>query len=249
MTNWNNVADLTPGMTNLGNQFNARWEDRDTTSDGARGDAAHAEDTSGHNADDTKYRNAEWEGDSDNIEDIRAIDVTCKLNDPTLTSSTDPQAQMQVVIDHMRRLPNLSTVIRYMIFDRKKYHYSTGFAPENYTGSNPHDKHAHFSGAWSEAADQNTTFDFKFEEVGEMQVTLSNLDKDDIATRVHNKRPWQEADPGSFAIATQRDYDRIKATAETVTTLAADVDTLKADNEEMKGQLAAILELLTPSTP
>jgi hypothetical protein len=156
---------------------------------------------------------------------------------------------MQVVIDHMRKLPNLSSVIRYMIFNKKKYHYSNGFQPVAYTGDNDHTEHAHFSGAWSEAADQNTTFDFKFEELGTVNVVLSNADKDDIAKRVHTQRPWQEEDPKNFAVATQRDYDRIKATAETVTALATDVDTLKADNEEMKGQLAAILELLTPSTP
>lgn len=156
--NWNNVDMLTPGMKNLGNQFNKRWKSRYGDSDGAIGDYAHQQGTSDHNPDDTSYGNAGWDGDSDKTKDVRAIDVDATLNE----SGTS----MQDVIDHMRRLPNLGSVIRYMIYDGKMYHVDDDFEPKNYTGSNDHSQHAHFSGARSESADQNTTFNFKFEEVG-----------------------------------------------------------------------------------
>jgi hypothetical protein len=249
---WDNVNMLTPGMKNLGNQFNERWPNRYGDSDGAVGDYIHTQGTSGHNPDDTVHNNAEWDSDSDTKSEIRAIDVDSTLNDSTLTTSTDPQAQMQVVIDHMRKLPNLSSVIRYMIFDGKKYPYQTGFKPEPYTGASAHTEHAHFSGAYSQSADENTTFDFKFWELGTVYADLTNADKDDIATRVWTKRPWNEEDPKSTAVAMQRDYDRIKATDENIRGLEAEVDNiatsianLTTDNEEIKSQLTQILNILS----
>lgn len=156
--NWNNVSGLTPGMKNLGNQFNARWPGRYGDSDGAWGDYEHTQGKSGHNPDDTSHHNAEWDGDSDTKQEVRAIDVDTTLN--------DPEINMQMVIDHMRKLPNLKTVIRYMIYNRKIYN-QPDFQPENYSGASAHTEHAHFSGAYSDASDENKTFDFKFDELGD----------------------------------------------------------------------------------
>lgn len=155
--NWNNVDMLTPGMKNLGNQFNKAWPNRDGTTDGAIGDYAHSQGTSGHNPDDTSHDNAEWDSDSDNTSEVRAIDVDKDLN----SSGTS----MQDVIDHMRGLKDLSSVIRYMIYNKKIYSASNGFNPENYSGSNSHTEHAHFSGAYTQSSDQNTTYDYRFDEV------------------------------------------------------------------------------------
>lgn len=170
--NWNNVDSLTPGMKNLGNQFNRRWPNRDGASDGAWGDEAHTKHKSGHNRDDTSFNNAEWDGDPDNIPELRAIDVDNNLNEPGVN--------FQMVIDHMRKLPGLEKVIRYMIYNGKIYSASNGFNPQTYTGASAHTEHGHFSGAYTQASDQNTTFDFKFEEVGDMPFTQA--DKDYIAS-------------------------------------------------------------------
>lgn len=198
--NWNNVSMLTPGLKNLGNQFNERWPTRYGDSDGAVGDYAHSEYDSGHNADDTKYNNAEWDSDSDNKSEVRAIDVDCDLNDPSITSSSDKQAQMQKVIDHMRNLPDLSSVIRYMIFDGRIYKASNGFKAETYTGSSAHTEHAHFSGAYSQSSDENTSFDYRFEEVGDM--ALSDADINKIVDKVWGKtfdNPYTTEVEGTWA--------------------------------------------------
>lgn len=155
---WNKVSSLTPGMKNLGNQFNRRFLSRDGTSDGAWGDSAHQTHASGHNPDDTSGSKPSWE-DADKVPDIRSIDVDNNLN--------DSEVNMQDVIDHTRKLPNLKSVIRYMIYDHYMYHQDDNFNPTPYTGSSPHTEHAHFEGAHTESGDQNTTFDFKFDELGD----------------------------------------------------------------------------------
>lgn len=164
---WNKVSLLTPGMTNLGNQFNKRWPTRDGSSDGAVGDYAHTQELSDHNPDDTSKHNASWDSDSDNVPEVRAIDVDNDLNESGMN--------MQSVIDHMRTLPNLGSVIRYMIYNKKMYHVDDGFKPTNYTGASPHTEHAHFSGARSQSADSNTTFNFHFEKVGDPMPTVDEI--------------------------------------------------------------------------
>lgn len=166
--NWNDVSMLTLGMKNLGNQFNARWPNRDGTSDGAIGDYAHTQEHSGHNPDDTSKHNAEWDGDSDNTPEVRAIDVDNNLGG---------DVSMQQVINHMRSIPNLSSVIRYMIYNKKIYS-APDFEPRDYTGASPHTEHAHFSGAYTNTSDQNRTFDYRFDELGEdMPVTDADVTK------------------------------------------------------------------------
>lgn len=158
----------TGGMQNLLDQFNDRWPGRDKASDGSVGDYAHTQEHSGHNPDDTTAHNAEWDGDPDTIPEVRAIDVDSDLRE----SGTS----MQDVIDHLRALAGLSSVIRYMIYNRKIYSASNGFRPEAYTGASAHTEHAHFSGAYSQASDNNTTFNFRFDEVGDMALTTTDLD-------------------------------------------------------------------------
>lgn len=152
MSNW----ILTLGLQNLRNQINAAFPNRSTTSDGTIGDAAHQQEVSGHNPDDTPGSKPEWDGDPDNTPEVRAWDMTSDLG---------PGINCQDVVDHIRNLPNVSSVIRYIIYNRKIYHERNGFAPQPYTGASPHTEHVHFSGAWTQSADNNTSFDFRLDEL------------------------------------------------------------------------------------
>lgn len=147
------MAVLTRGLSRLRSAFDVAFPNRDRASDGWIGDAAHASGVSGHNPESSGH--AEWT-DGDSKDEVRAIDVDSDLG--------NPHVSMQMVIDHMRKLPNLTSVLWYMIYDRLIY-VTPDFDPVPYDGPSPHTEHAHFSGARSQSSDENTTFDWRFDEL------------------------------------------------------------------------------------
>lgn len=159
---------LTKGLQNLRSQVNSRWPNRDKASDGTIGDSAHMAETSSHNADDTAGSRPEWDGDPDSTPEVRAWDMDSDLR--------ESGSSAQMVVDHLRHLPNLDDVIRYMIYNRKIYRASNGWVAETYTGPSAHTEHIHFTGAYTQASDNNTSFDFKLEEVGDMALDTADAD-------------------------------------------------------------------------
>jgi hypothetical protein len=154
---------LTKGLQNLREQVNAAFPERDKASDGTVGDLAHQVGTSGHNPDLTGR--AEYK-DGDKLDEVRAWDMDTDLRAAPATA--------QQIVDHIRALPGISSVLRYMIYNRKIYKASNGWKPEPYSGPSPHTEHIHFSGAYSQAADNNTSYDFRLEEI---PVSLTAADK------------------------------------------------------------------------
>jgi hypothetical protein len=173
---------LTDGLQNLRNQVNAAFPDRDKTSDGTIGDAAHQAETSGHNPDDKSGAKAEWNGDPDSTPEVRAWDMDSDLRAAPATA--------QQLVDHIRALPGVSSVLRYMIYNRKIYRASNGWKPEAYAGPSAHTEHIHFSGAYSQAADNNTRFDYRLEEI---PVALTAADKNWLTTMVDARVDAAEA--------------------------------------------------------
>jgi hypothetical protein len=168
VTNWK----LTDGLTNLLRQINAWAPNRDHASDGTIGDKAHQAEVSGHNPDDSVGAVAEWNGDPDDIPEVRALDIDTDFRNGFTA---------QQVVDHLRALPGLASAVRYMIYNRKMYHEKDGFEPTPYTGASAHTEHIHFSGAWTQAGDEDTTFNYR---LGDLAVALEQTDIDKVTASV-----------------------------------------------------------------
>lgn len=161
----------TKGLQHLLAQINDWAPDRDKTSDGEIGDAAHQKEKSGHNPDITG--NAEYK-DGDNLNEVRALDVDSDLRMPGIS--------MQTMVDHIRALPNVSSRLRYIIYNEVIYEASNGWRGRPYTGPSQHKEHAHFSGAYTQAADNDSPpFDYRLEDI---PVALTAADKTWLAAQI-----------------------------------------------------------------
>jgi hypothetical protein len=174
--------ELTRGLQNLRAQVNRVFPDRDKASDGTIGDAAHQAGTSGHNPDDSPANagRPEWNGDPDGDPEVRAWDMDSDLRTPGVSA--------QQLVDHIRGLPGVASVLRYVIYDHLIYRASNGWKPQIYTGPSPHTEHVHFSGAWSQAADNNTTFDYHLEDL----VALTADDKKWLVDNLGPAKVWAQ---------------------------------------------------------
>lgn len=148
------MAVITAGLRNLERQLDTAFPGR-RRPDGWIGDEAHRKRTSSHNPDDTTGSKPAWDGDGDKVPEVRALDVWEDLGDG---------ADGQDLVDHLVRLAKLATVIRYLIHRGRIYHERNGFEPAAFDGD-PHNDHVHIEGAWTQAADNNTSFDYQLEGV------------------------------------------------------------------------------------
>lgn len=143
----------TAGWVNFTSQLDKAFPERKKP-DGWIADEFH-EGVSDHHPDDTPGSKPGWDGDPDNIPDVRAADVSANLGSGV---------KLMTVCHHLAELPRLGTVIRYFIHGGLIWHVHNDFKPVKHDGD-PHPSHLHVSFAWTEAADDNTTFNYQFEEV------------------------------------------------------------------------------------
>lgn len=139
---------LVPSLVSLRNEFNQLCPDRDRSSDGSIGDPAHAASSSDHNPDETG--NTPYE-DADDKNEVHAIDVDDDLRKP----GWDMERSVGIIVGRHRagrddRLQNV-------IYNRRIWSRSWGWTQRPYTGSNPHDKHAHFSARYGTAQENDTS--------------------------------------------------------------------------------------------
>lgn len=117
---------VAPSLVRLRNEINARWPNRDRTSDGSIGDAAHAASKSDHNPNGRQSVNA-IDIDKDGIDALRVVNQAIK-----------------------------HSATNYIIFNRNIWSRSRGFKPVAYNGNNPHTMHIHVSIRQVVDAEQST---------------------------------------------------------------------------------------------
>jgi hypothetical protein len=141
---------LVPCLVALRGEFNTLAAGRDKASDGSIADAAHvAGGTSDHIGDETTAAMRAKDPDSRN--EVHAIDVD--NSGPWPAGFSMEKAVQRIVLRHRAgqddRLQNV-------IFNRRIWSRSWGWTARAYTGSNPHDHHAHFSARYTSAQEADT---------------------------------------------------------------------------------------------
>lgn len=119
------MAELVPCLVALRSEFNQRAPSRDKASDGWIGDAAHSARDSDHNPDSRGL--------------VHAVDVDEDLRVPGLSMA---ECVAHIVGRHRSGVDNRLT---YVIYERTIWSAAYDWRSRDYSGSNPHDKHAHFS--------------------------------------------------------------------------------------------------------
>ena len=138
---------LIPCLNALFGEFDRIAPSRDHASDGWVGDAAHQNEVSDHNWDETGNVPIH---DADHINEVHAIDVDNTLNESDLTM----EKVVQFLLGRCRS--GAEKRLRYMIYNKRIWEASNGWAQRAYTGSSPHTEHAHFSGSYETNLEAST---------------------------------------------------------------------------------------------
>ena len=144
---------LIPCLKQLMAEFNAIAPGRDHASDGTIGDAAHQQEVSDHNPDETGSVPVH---DADHINEVHAIDVDDDLRESDLTM----EKVVQFILSRCRKSnsdPNNEARLRYIIYNRRIWDYRSNWVQKAYTGPSPHTEHAHFSADYDSKLEADTS--------------------------------------------------------------------------------------------
>lgn len=137
---------LVPTLVQLRREFDAVFTDRDHSSDGTIGDAAHQAEVSDHN--DDEVGNVPIH-DADHVHEVHALDVDSDLHHEDVT--------MWDVVRYIVSAGCPGRVnLRYVIFSKTIWSASAGWAPQPYHGASPHIEHAHFSASYTSSKEAST---------------------------------------------------------------------------------------------
>lgn len=144
---------VVPCLLALRDEFNSLNANRDKGADGTIGDANHTS-SSDHTPDEDsdKLRNK----DADHVNEVHGLDIDS--TGPWPAGRTFHQIVMDVIAGEKAKWldPNDMCRLHYVIHDRKIYETENNFEPRDYTGSDPHTNHAHFSARYETQAENDT---------------------------------------------------------------------------------------------
>ena len=149
MSSWTTI----PCLLTLRDEFNTLNPNRDKGADGTIGDSSHTS-SSDHTPDEDsdKLKNK----DSDKYNEVHALDIDS--TGPWPAGRTFKKIFLDVIELERQKwnAPDDKCRLNYAIFDRKIYDKDNDFEPEDYTGSDPHTGHAHFSARYETSCENDT---------------------------------------------------------------------------------------------
>jgi hypothetical protein len=161
---------------------------RDHASDGSIGDAAHQQEVSDHNPDETGSVPIH---DADHINEVHAIDVDSDLRTPGLTM----EAVVQFMLGRCRS--GAEKRLRYIIYNRRIWEADNSWKQRAYTGASAHTEHAHFSFSYTTSLEASTA-SWHLEDI---PVALTSADKtwiqQQIAAVTAFDKPQEDGTPTS----------------------------------------------------
>jgi hypothetical protein len=188
---------LVPCLVELRSEFNAIAPDRDRSSDGSVGDAAHQSNESDHNPDETGNVPIR---DADKSNEVHAIDVDATLRVLGLSM----EAVVQFLLGRCRS--GAENRLRYIIFNRRIWSASNEWRQQAYTGANAHDQHAHFSASYTTVHEASTA-SWHLQEVLPMTAPTPEQNAAAVAARDVDPGPGsQTLGGGVWTLLTRSDY-------------------------------------------
>lgn len=158
------AVSLVACLATLRTEFNLIAPARDKASDGWIGNTAHQQEVSDHNNDETGSVPIH---DADKTPEVHAVDVDNDLRESDLTM----EKVVQFLLGRVRS--GAETRLRYIIYNRRIWSASSGWAQKAYTGASPHTEHAHFSASY-ETVREASTASWHLEDI---PVALTSADK------------------------------------------------------------------------
>jgi|SRR6185295_14442961 len=214
---------LIPCLEQLFAEFDRIAPSRDHASDGDIGDAAHRQEVSDHNPDETGDVPIQ---DADHINEVHAIDVDDDLRESDLTM----EKVVQFLLGRCRS--GAEKRLRYIIYNRRIWSASSGWVQKTYTGTSAHTEHAHLSASYNSELEASRA-SWHLEDI---PVALTAADKAWIAA--DNDRAAKEA-MNSIEVA---DW---AATTPTTYSLTEWVATINTRHKQVMSKLGGIEEKLS----
>ena len=148
MSSWTVI----PCLLALRDEYNALSPNRDKGADGTIGDSSHTS-SSDHTPDEdsSKLENK----DSDHANEVHALDIDSSGPWPDGRSFKDIFLDVVDLEREKWNAPSDKCRLNYAIFDRKIYDKDNDFQPADYTGSDPHTNHAHFSARYETSCEED----------------------------------------------------------------------------------------------
>lgn len=228
---------LVPALTALRAEFDKIAPGRDKSSDGSIGDDAHSTRSSDHNPDET---GATPDEDSDAKNEVHAIDV-----DKDLGSGLTMQAVVDYLVSECRKNnPNGKDRgrLKYIIFNGYIWD-APGWSKVAYTGSNPHDKHAHFSCEYDSEYSEDASPWGLVEKFGASMATAKEVWDYLLEDPYDESEPPRKVSAGGWLRYVPSDAD-VKAVKDKVDDVHGKVGDLDIQMNAMQAQLDRIEQAL-----